>query len=180
MLKKGIDSRYTITYREAAVYNYVIGAVDDNALPFVEELIKGIAYEGDNVTIGYPRYQIKDGQLMQAATTGSEYRMSWTPTADIENLKSITGITIPATEYQPATFAPISYEAQIYKTFAENTVLLMTAENVAAAVAEGWATGGATRVDNKKGNVDPATGEATEKATAFAGIGLKSGFHPFG
>lgn len=99
---------------------------------------------------------------------------TWEPIV-IENLKSITGITIPATEYQPATFAPISYEAQIYKTFAENTVLLMTAENVAAAVAEGWATGGATRVDNKKGNVDPATGEATEKATAFAGIGLKSG-----
>lgn len=93
----------------------------------------------------------------------------------IENLKYITGITIPATEYQPSAFAPISFEEQTYKAFAENTVMLMDSESVADAVAEGWAVGGETRVDNKKGNVDPATGLATESAQTFKGIGLKNG-----
>ena len=93
----------------------------------------------------------------------------------IENLKYITGITTPATEYQPSAFAPISFEEQTYKAFAENTVMLMDSESVADAVAEGWAVGGETRVDNKKGNVDPATGLATESAQTFKGIGLKNG-----
>lgn len=93
----------------------------------------------------------------------------------VENLKSITGITIPATDYQPCSFAPLSYVEKKYKTFTENTVMLMTADNVAAAIAEGWAEGGATRVDNKKGNVDPATGAPLESPKAFEGVGLKSG-----
>lgn len=60
------------------------------------------------------------------------------------------------------------------KEITEDYVFTMTAENVAKAVEETWAKGGATRTDNKKGTVDPATGETVE-AQAFPGIGLKKG-----
>lgn len=60
------------------------------------------------------------------------------------------------------------------KEITEDYVFTMTAENVAKAVEETWAKGGATRTDNKKGTVDPATGETVEAQT-FPGIGLKKG-----
>ena len=60
------------------------------------------------------------------------------------------------------------------KEITEDYVFTMTVENVAKAVEETWAKGGATRTDNKKGTVDPATGETVE-AQAFPGIGLKKG-----
>lgn len=61
------------------------------------------------------------------------------------------------------------------KEITEDYVFTMTEENVAKAVEETWAKGGTTRVDNKKGSVDPATGETLESAKAFPGIGLKKG-----
>lgn len=60
------------------------------------------------------------------------------------------------------------------KEITEDYVFTMTEENVSKAVEETWAKGGATRTDNKKGTVDPATGETVE-AQAFPGIGLKKG-----
>lgn len=61
-----------------------------------------------------------------------------------------------------------------YKLFTETTIWIPTAENVTAALAEGWITGCATRADNKKGNIDPATGEETA-AKNYPGIGVKKG-----
>ncbi len=61
------------------------------------------------------------------------------------------------------------------KEITEDYVFTMTEENIAKAVEETWAKGGTTRVDNKKGSVDPATGETLESAKAFPGIGLKKG-----
>ena len=52
--------------------------------------------------------------------------------------------------------------------------MTMTEENIANAVAEKWAEGGATRTDNKKGNIDPETDEEIA-AVVMPGIGLKKG-----
>lgn len=64
---------------------------------------------------------------------------------------------------------------QAYKTISEDEVFLPTADAVAQAISEGWLEGGQTRVDNKKGNIDPATGEALDSPKAFEGVGVKQG-----
>lgn len=93
--------------------------------------------------------------------------------------KSIVGIINTNSGYN--TFHPVSPDSVVAaavvtpcKEITEDYVFTMTAENVAKAVEETWAKGGATRTDNKKGTVDPATGETVE-AQAFPGIGLKKG-----
>lgn len=93
--------------------------------------------------------------------------------------KSIVGIINTTSGYN--TFHPVSPDSVVAgivatpcKEITEDYVFTMTAENVAKAVEETWAKGGATRTDNKKGTVDPATGETVE-AQAFPGIGLKKG-----
>ena len=77
-------------------------------------------------------------------------------------------------EFWPTAIASAEPET-VYKEVTETEVFLPTEENVAAAQQEGWLTGAAARVDNKKGNIDPATGETLESATAFPGVGVKSG-----
>lgn len=95
------------------------------------------------------------------------------------NAKSIVGIINTTSGYN--TFHPVSPDSVVAgvvatpcKEITEDYVFPMTTENVAKAVEETWAKGGTTRVDNKKGTVDPATGETVE-AQAFPGIGLKKG-----
>ena len=63
---------------------------------------------------------------------------------------------------------------QVYKQFTKSEVFLPTAENVTAAVAEGWVEHGGNYTDNKKGTIDPATGETVEPQN-FPGVGLKKG-----
>ena len=95
-----------------------------------------------------------------------------------KNIVSISGIVcIYNGVYQLCPIADdfVAIEKDpVFKAFTENTVFLPTAANVTAAVEEGWIKGGENRVDNKKGNIDPATGEACS-ATAFEGVGLKKG-----
>ncbi|MDO4933882.1 MAG: hypothetical protein Q4E71_04665 [Prevotella sp.] len=93
--------------------------------------------------------------------------------------KSIVGIINTTSGYN--TFHPVSPDSVVAaavvtpcKEITEDYVFTMTEENVAKAVEETWAKGGTTRVDNKKGTVDPATGETVD-ATVFPGIGLKKG-----
>lgn len=93
--------------------------------------------------------------------------------------KSIVGIINTNSGYN--TFHPVSPDSVVAaavvtpcKEITEDYVFTMTEENVAKAVEETWAKGGATRTDNKKGTVDPATGETVE-ATVFPGVGLKKG-----
>lgn len=62
-----------------------------------------------------------------------------------------------------------------FKLFTETTVWTATADNVSAAVTEGWIKGGETRADNKKGTINPETGEVTGTATAYPGVGVKRG-----
>lgn len=106
-----------------------------------------------------------------------------------ENVEYAIGVIMPQPEGYDEndnitsyiyTFVPLEVvekvvSGQVYKEFSADEVFLPTEDNVAAAVAEGWATGGETRVDNKKGTIDPATGDILESATAFAGVGLKQG-----
>lgn len=98
------------------------------------------------------------------------------PSDAIESMNGILsvdangGYVVYPTEITFAT-APKGPE---YKTFDKTTVMTMSAENIANAVAEKWAEGGESRTDNKKGNIDPETDEEIS-ATVMEGIGLKKG-----
>lgn len=62
-----------------------------------------------------------------------------------------------------------------YKLFTETTVWTPTTDNVTAAMAEGWIAGCGARSDGKGGSINPETGEATETAQGYPGIGVKKG-----
>lgn len=104
-----------------------------------------------------------------------------TPTMP-DKLESIDGVLMyiaAEEEGETATyyFLPTAFKEEliVVKPVEGKYVFLPTEENVAAAKAEGWIKGADTRVDNKKGDIDPATGEAIDKAKAFPGIGVKKG-----
>lgn len=64
-------SVYTLTYREAATYNYsVIGKVGDAV---IEEFAKGQNFEGETVSSPYLRYVEKDGVWYEAVRGTSAY-----------------------------------------------------------------------------------------------------------
>ena len=64
-------STYTLTYREAATYNYsVIGKVDDVV---INEFAKGQNFEGETVSSPYLRYVEKDGVWYEAARSKDPY-----------------------------------------------------------------------------------------------------------
>ena len=99
-----------------------------------------------------------------------------------KKLESIDGILMyyasEGTDPEYYGFVPTAYKEEVInpKDVAKSKlVFLPTEEAVAAAKAEGWLKGGDTRVDNKKGNIDPATGEAVDKAVTFPGLGVKKG-----
>ena len=74
-------SVYTLTYREAATYNYsVTGKVDDVV---IKEYAKGQNFEGETVSVPYLRYIEKDGVWYEAAQrTNTPYKTSAVLTAD--------------------------------------------------------------------------------------------------
>lgn len=78
-------SVYTLTYREAATYNYsVIGKVGDAV---IEEFAKGQNFEGETVSVPYFRYVEKDGVWYEAAqSTGVPYKASAVLIADSQEL----------------------------------------------------------------------------------------------
>ena len=99
-----------------------------------------------------------------------------------KKLESIDGILMyyasEGTDPEYYGFVPTAYKEEVInpKDVAKSQlVFLPTEEAVATAKAEGWLKGGDTRVDNKKGNIDPATGEAVDKAVTFPGLGVKKG-----
>lgn len=64
-------SVYTLTYREAATYNYsVTGKVDDVV---IKEFTKGQNFEGETVSSPYLRYVEKDGVWYEAARSAAAY-----------------------------------------------------------------------------------------------------------
>lgn len=68
-IKEG--SVYTLTYREAATYNYsVTGKVDDVV---IKEYAHGQNFEGETVSVPYLRYVEKDGVWYEAARSAAAY-----------------------------------------------------------------------------------------------------------
>lgn len=64
-------SVYTLTYREAATYNYsVTGKVDDVV---IKEYAHGQNFEGETVSVPYLRYVEKDGVWYEAARSAAAY-----------------------------------------------------------------------------------------------------------
>ena len=78
-------STYTLTYREAATYNYsVTGKVDDVV---IKEFAKGQNFEGETVSSPYLRYVEKDGVWYEAARSKDPYyQTSAVLTADNQDL----------------------------------------------------------------------------------------------
>lgn len=78
-------STYTLTYREAATYNYsVTGKVDDFV---IKEFAKGKNFEGETVSSPYLRYVEKDGVWYEAVhSTNTPYKTSAVLTADNQDL----------------------------------------------------------------------------------------------
>lgn len=79
-------STYTLTYREAEIYNYsVIGKVDDVV---IKEFAKGQNLEGETVSSPYLRYVEKDGVWYEAKRGGASayYKASAVLDADNQEL----------------------------------------------------------------------------------------------
>ena len=146
--------------------------VEENSLRLVKYV--GATISGD-ATAGYTVTQPEAQIPAQVAMVDKFKKLAEVPTEAVD----LTGVIYYDVYVGNFEFWPLSYTEpepeQVYKTFTKSEVFLPTAENVAAAIAEGWAAGGDTRVDNKKGNIDPATGETLESPASFAGVGLKKG-----
>lgn len=71
---KNDNSVFTINYKEAATYNYSLVTDKGNVI------IASSNYEGETLTIGYPRYILNksDSVLVEAAATDQQYRKSLT------------------------------------------------------------------------------------------------------
>ena len=67
---------FTVKVREAGYYGYTL---TDNA---GATITVGSNYEGETVAVPYPRYQLKENTLYEAAVTNKEYRKPITLTAD--------------------------------------------------------------------------------------------------
>lgn len=66
----------TLVFREAATYNYaLVSNLGGN-------IATGSNFEGENVSVAYPRYTIADSKLYEADPTNKEYRKTFALTAD--------------------------------------------------------------------------------------------------
>lgn len=92
-------STYTLTYREAATYNYsVTGKVDDVV---IKEFAKGQNFEGETVASPYLRYVEKDGVWYEAERgTAAYYKASAVLSADNQEL---------AVSYKKANINNVAY-----------------------------------------------------------------------
>ena len=160
-----------ISEADAAISATVMTVAEANAVENASKLVKL-----ENVTINADYQTIAQGENEIAFYDKFGVMSGFTYPAEA---KSIVGIINTASGYN--TFCPVSPDSVVVATavtpckeITEDYVFTMTEENVAKAVEETWAKGGATRADNKKGTVDPATGETVEAKT-FPGIGLKKG-----
>ncbi len=160
-----------ISEADAAISATVMTVAEANVVENASKLVKL-----ENVSINADLQTIAQGEDEIAFYDKFQVMGEYTYPAEA---KSIVGIINTNSGYN--TFCPVSPDSVVVATvvtpckeITEDYVFTMTEENVAKAVEETWAKGGATRVNNKKGTVDPATGETVE-AQAFPGIGLKKG-----
>ena len=145
--------------------------VEENSLRLVKYV--GATISGD-ATAGYTVTQPEAQIPAQVAMVDKFKKLAEVPTEAVD----LTGVIYYDVYVGNFEFWPLSYTEpepeQVYKTFTKSEVFLPTAENVTAAVAEGWVEHGGNYTDNKKGTIDPATGETVEPQN-FPGVGLKKG-----
>lgn len=81
----------TITYREAATYNYTVNAIDENG-NVLNKITDGTAFEGDNATVAYSCYYNNNGTLLQANKIDNQQKeYNYTFSVDADNsVKTIT------------------------------------------------------------------------------------------
>ncbi len=145
--------------------------VEENSLRLVKYV--GATISGD-ATAGYTVTQPEAQIPAQVAMVDKFKKLAEVPTEAVD----LTGVIYYDVYVGNFEFWPLSYTEpvpeQVYKQFTKSEVFLPTAENVTAAVAEGWVEHGGNYTDNKKGTIDPATGETVEPQN-FPGVGLKKG-----
>ena len=145
--------------------------VEENSLRLVKYV--GATISGD-ATAGYTVTQHEAQIPAQVAMVDKFKKLAEVPTEAVD----LTGVIYYDVYVGNFEFWPLSYTEpvpeQVYKQFTKSEVFLPTAENVTAAVAEGWVEHGGNYTDNKKGTIDPATGETVEPQN-FPGVGLKKG-----
>ena len=145
--------------------------VEENSLRLVKYV--GATISGD-ATAGYTVTQPEAQIPAQVAMVDKFKKLAEVPTEAVD----LTGVIYYDVYVGNFEFWPLSYTEpepeQVYKTFTKSEVFLPTVENVTAAVAEGWVEHGGNYTDNKKGTIDPATGETVEPQN-FPGVGLKKG-----
>ena len=145
--------------------------VEENSLKLVK--YAGAVISGDAAT-GYTVAQPEAQIPAQVAMVYKFKKLAEVPTEAVD----LTGVIYYDVYVGNFEFWPLSYTEpvpeQVYKQFTKSEVFLPTAENVTAAVAEGWVEHGGNYTDNKKGTIDPATGETVEPQN-FPGVGLKKG-----
>ena len=144
--------------------------VEENSLRLVKYV--GATISGD-ATAGYTVAQPEAQIPAQVAMVDKFKKLAEVPTEAVD----LTGVIYYDVYVGNFEFWPLSYTEpvpeQVYKQFTKSEVFLPTAENVTAAVAEGWVEHGGNYTD-KKGTIDPATGETVEPQN-FPGVGLKKG-----
>ena len=144
--------------------------VEENSLRLVKYV--GATISGD-ATAGYTVTQPEAQIPAQVAMVDKFKKLAEVPTEAVD----LTGVIYYDVYVGNFEFWPLSYTEpvpeQVYKQFTKSEVFLPTAENVTAAVAEGWVEHGGNYTD-KKGTIDPATGETVEPQN-FPGVGLKKG-----
>ena len=145
--------------------------VEENSLRLVKYV--GATISGD-ATAGYTVTQPEAQIPAQVAMVDKFQKLAEVPTEAVD----LTGVIYYDVYVGNFEFWPLSYTEpepeQVYKQFTKSEVFLPTAENVTAAVAEGWVEHGGNYTVNKKGTIDPATGETVEPQN-FPGVGLKKG-----
>lgn len=66
----------TVTYRKAATYNYTVNNdINDNS-------VIGTAFEGDNATVAFSKYILKDGVLYEANAINQQYNLTFAVNED--------------------------------------------------------------------------------------------------
>ena len=70
-VKEAASNVITLKFREAAVYKYT---VNNNINDYS---VNGTAFEGDNATVAFSQYILKDGVLYEASAIGQEYNLTF-------------------------------------------------------------------------------------------------------
>lgn len=163
-----------VTAADATFTPTTITAAEAQTEPNIFKYVKleGVEVNGEMLTQGETTMPYADmfakgtPETFKGNVTGIVYGVA----ADWD--ESLEHITEWAYYMVPLTVEVI--KDPVYKTFDATTVFIPTADDVAAAVEEGWVVAGTNRTDNKTLTIDPNTDEEAQTKNA-PGVGLKKG-----